>query len=163
MRFTYQSNFLSLFTFNLLSNFHRPRDRLQSVALLNLAAELLRHNPKRCERISDEENEEEDAQHQDLPSGVGMARQLVERVTVVRLKDVSAEKEWQQKRQPLEHPTVETFNRDVHIVSLPKCLQSVQNALLITELQVLNQTDVNVEIHELRSEKLPRFALRPNK
>lgn len=76
---------------NLLPDFHRPRDALESVALLYLAAQLLRYHNHRRQRVSNEEYKEEQTQHGNLPWRVGMARQLIQLVTVVGLKDVAAE------------------------------------------------------------------------
>ena len=53
-----------------------------------------------------------------LPRGLRMLHQFIESPAVVRLPNVAAKQERQQEAQPLPHPRVESFNGDVHVVSL---------------------------------------------
>jgi len=64
--------------------------------------------------------------------------QLVERPGVVRLEAIADEQEGQQEAQAAPHPRVEALDGDVHVVPLPEGLQSVEQALLVAELQILH-------------------------
>ena len=100
--------------------------------------------------------------HAYLPGRVRVLRETVERPRVVELEQIADEQEREEKLEPAPHPRVEALDRDVHVVPLAERLQPVQHALLVAELHVLHQADVDVEVHELRAEQLPRFALRPH-
>lgn len=78
-------------------------------------------------------------EHANLPCGLRMRRERVESVRIIKLKDVAYEETRQEEAKTSPHPAMEALYRNVHIVTLTQRLQSVQNALLIAELQVLHK------------------------
>lgn len=80
---------------NLLSYSHGPRDALQAVALLYLAAQLLRDDCQCRHCVAHEKREEQHAQHEHWPGSIRMTRQFVQHVAVICLENVAAEEEGQ--------------------------------------------------------------------
>ena len=68
---------------------------------------------------------------------------------------VPNEQEWQEKAQTFPHPGVEAINSDVHVLPLPQRPQSVQAALLVDILEVLEECHVHIEHHVL----VPEFSV----
>lgn len=122
----------------------------------------MRYYKQRGNRVAHKQYKEQNAQHEHLPSSVLVVADMVQRVRIVCLKHVTDEQERQQEAEPAPHPRVEALNGDVHVVAFAERFQSVQNALLIAELQILNHADVCIKVHELVPEQLPSFALWPN-
>lgn len=105
---------------DLTPNPHCPRKALQTIPLLHLLAHLLHwHDEQRGHRVADEQHQEEGTEHGDLPGGIRMERQVVQDIRIVRLEDVTQEQEGIQEAQSTEHPRVEAFNCDIHVMALP--------------------------------------------
>lgn len=107
-----------------------------------LGAELLRNDHARGDRVAEEEDEESRGQDWDLPSRFRMGNQIVQRDCVVQLEDVAGEEKGKQEAETPPHPAVEALDGYVHVVTLPERLQPVQNALLVAELKILNESCV---------------------
>lgn len=120
--------------------------------LLDARLNFLWDHEQRGNGVADEENEEQKAQHVDVPRRVRMGSELIELVRIVRFEDVSDEEEWQQEAEAAPHPRMESLDRDVHVVTLAERFQSIEDALLVAELQILHHRDVRVEVHELVAE-----------
>lgn len=97
-----------------------------------------------------------------MPSCRFQEAQFIQNVRVVQLEQVPEEQERQKETQPSPHPRVETLDRDIHIVPFPECFQPIENALLVAELEILNDADVAIKQHKLVAEQAPRFCIGPN-
>lgn len=81
-------------------------------------AHLVRYHHDRGDAVAQEEQEEEPAQNWHLPCGLFVITQVVQNYSVGQLEAVQDEETGEQERKSLPHPSVETFDGDVHVVPL---------------------------------------------
>ena len=74
---------------------------------------------------------------------------LIQSISVVELHQVADVEEGKEEAETFPHPRVETVNGNVHLLPLAQGPQSVEAALLIHVLQILQERHVHIEHHVL--------------
>ena len=75
-----------------------------------------------------------------LPFTTRMGNKLIQGPSIVKLIEISQIEKREQKAKSSPHPRMETLNGNIHIVSFSQCFETIQAALLVSELKVLYKT-----------------------